>query len=138
GHYGTFLFSELVHVALSPAVQKWLFLGFFIAFAIKAPLWPFHTWLPDAAAAAPPGTAVLLVGVLDKVGTFGMLRYCLELFPDASHYFTPVVIVLCLIGIVYGALLAVGQTDLKRLIAYTSISHFGFIGLGIFAMTSQA
>src|ERR1700756_1384336 len=80
GHHGTFLFNVLIHVTLSPTVSKWLFLGFFIAFAIKAPLWPFHTWLPDAAAAAPPGAAVLLVGVLDKVGTFGMLRYCFELF----------------------------------------------------------
>jgi NADH-quinone oxidoreductase subunit M len=98
GHHGTFLFSELVHVVLSPAVQKWLFLGFFIAFAIKAPLWPFHTWLPDAAAAAPPGAAVLLVGVLDKVGTFGMLRYCFELFPSGAKYFTPLVITLSVIA----------------------------------------
>ncbi len=118
-------------------MQKWLFLGFFIAFAIKAPLWPFHTWLPDAAAAAPPGAAVLLVGVLDKVGTFGMLRYCLPLFPSGAKYFTPLVITLAVIGIFYGALLAIGQQDMKRLIAYTSVSHFGFIALGIFAMTTQ-
>ena len=111
-------------------------LGFFIAFAIKAPLWPVHTWLPDAAAEAPPGGAVLLVGVLDKVGTFGMIRFCLPLFPDASQWATPVVITLAVIGILYGALLAIGQTDMKRLIAYTSISHFGFIVLGIFAMTT--
>src|SRR6266567_1658539 len=137
GHHGSFLFSELVHVALSPAVQKWLSLGVFIAFAIKAPLWPFHTWLPDAAAAAPPGAAVLLVGVLDKVGTFGMLRYCFELFPNGAKYFTPLVITLAVIGILYGAIVAIGQQDMKRLIAYTSISHFGFIALGIFAMTSQ-
>ena len=137
GHHGTFLFSELVHVALSPTVQKWLFLGFFIAFAIKAPLWPFHTWLPDAAAAAPPGAAVLLVGVLDKVGTFGMLRYCFELFPSGAKYFTPLVITLSVIGILYGAIVAIGQQSMKRLIAYTSVSHFGFIALGIFAMTSQ-
>ena len=137
GHHGTFLFSELIHVSLSPAVQKWLFLGFFIAFAIKAPLWPFHTWLPDAAAAAPPGAAVLLVGVLDKVGTFGMLRYCFELFPSGAKYFTPLVITLSVIGILYGAIVAIGQQSMKRLIAYTSVSHFGFIALGIFAMTSQ-
>jgi NADH-quinone oxidoreductase subunit M len=137
GHHGSFLFSELEHVSLSPAVQKWLFLGFFIAFAIKAPLWPFHTWLPDAAASAQPGTAVLLVGVLDKVGTFGMLRYCFELFPSGAKYFTPLVITLAVIGILYGAIVAIGQQDMKRLIAYTSISHFGFIALGIFAMTSQ-
>ncbi len=127
----------LIHVPLSPTVQKWLFLGFFIAFAIKAPLWPFHTWLPDAAAASPPGAAVLLVGVLDKVGTFGMLRYCFELFPAGAKYFTPLVITLAVIGILYGAIVAIGQADMKRLIAYTSISHFGFIALGIFAMTTQ-
>jgi NADH-quinone oxidoreductase subunit M len=137
GHHGTFLFSQLIHVTLDPTVQKWLFLGFFIAFAIKAPLWPFHTWLPDAAASAQPGGAVLLVGVLDKVGTFGMIRYCLELFPSASKYFTPLVIILSVIGILYGAIVAIGQADLKRLIAYTSVSHFGFISLGIFAMTTQ-
>jgi len=137
GHQGTFLFSQLTHVAFSPAAQKWLFLGFFVAFAIKAPLWPFHTWLPDAATSAQPGAAVLLVGVLDKVGTFGMLRYCLELFPSASHFFTPLIIVLSVIGILYGAIVAIGQTDMKRLIAYTSVSHMGLITLGIFAMTSQ-
>ena len=134
---GTFSFTILEQLNLDPGTQKLLFLGFFIAFAIKAPLVPFHTWLPDTAAASTPGTAVLLVGVLDKVGTFGMIRLCLPLFPDASRYFTPVIIVLCVVGIVYGALLAIGQTDLKRLIAYTSVSHFGFIGLGIFAMTTQ-
>jgi NADH-quinone oxidoreductase subunit M len=137
GHPGTFLFGPLTHVVLSPTTQKWLFLGFFIAFAIKAPLWPFHTWLPDSATAAQPGTAVLLVGVMDKVGTFGMIRYCLQLFPEASRYFTPLIIVLAVIGILYGAIVAIGQRDLKRLIAYTSISHFGFIVLGIFALTTQ-
>jgi NADH-quinone oxidoreductase subunit M len=137
GHQGTFLFNQLIHVSLSPTTQKWLFLGFFVAFAIKAPLWPFHTWLPDAATAAQPGAAVLLVGVLDKVGTFGMIRYCLELFPSAAHYFTPLVIVLSVIGILYAAIVAIGQRDLKRLIAYTSVSHMGLITLGIFAMTSQ-
>ena len=136
GH-GTFLFSSLIHLHLSTTVQKWLFLGFFIAFAIKAPLWPFHTWLPDAATAAQPGAAVLLVGMLDKVGTFGMIRYCLELFPAASKYFTPLVLALAVVGILYAAIVAIGQADLKRLIAYTSVSHFGFIALGIFAMTSQ-
>jgi NADH-quinone oxidoreductase subunit M len=137
GHHGTFLFSTLVHVALSSAVQKWLFLGFFIAFAIKAPLWPFHTWLPDAAASAQPGAAVLMLGVMDKVGTFGMIRYCLELFPTAAHYFTPLILVLAVISILYGAIVAIGQTSMKRLIGYTSVSHFGFIILGIFAFTSQ-
>ena len=121
----------------STAVERWLFLGFFIAFAIKAPMWPVHTWLPDAAAQAPAGVSVLLVGVLDKVGTFGMMTLCLPLFPEASRWAAPVVIVLALVSIVYGALLAIGQSDLLRLIAFTSISHFGFIVLGIFAMTSS-
>jgi len=137
GHPGTFLFSQLTQLAFSPQVQKWLFLGFFVAFAIKAPLWPFHTWLPDAATSAQPGAAVLLVGVLDKVGTFGMIRYCLELFPAAARYFTPLIIVLAVVAILYGAIVAIGQADIKRLIAYTSISHFGFIALGIFVLTSQ-
>ena len=119
------------------ATQKWLFLGFFIAFAIKAPLVPFHTWLPDAGAEAPAGGAALLVGVLDKVGTFGFLRYCLPLFPDASKYFAPAILVLSVIGILYAAFLAIGQRDMKRLVAYTSVAHFGFIGLGIFAFTTQ-
>src|ERR1700733_2835037 len=137
GDHGSFLFSELVHVSLSPTVQKWLFLGFFIAFAIKAPVWPFHTWLPDAADSAQPGTAVLMLGMMDKVETFGMLRYCLELFPAGAKYFTPLIITLAVIGTLYGAIVAIGQAGLKRLMGYVSISHFGLITLGIFAMTSQ-
>ncbi len=117
--------------------ERWLMLGFLFAFAVKAPMVPFHTWLPDAAAEATPGTSVLLVGVLDKIGTFGMLRYCLGLFPNASEWATPVVLALALVSVLYGALLAIGQTDIKRLIAYTSISHFGFIVMGIYALTSQ-
>lgn len=128
--------SEL-HNYISPMTQNLLFLGFFIAFAIKAPLWPLHTWLPDAAKAGTPGTSVLLLGVLDKVGTFGMIHFCIGLFPEASKTFTPVIIALSVISIIYGAFLAIGARDLKRLIAYTSISHFGFITMGIFAMTSQ-
>jgi len=137
GHQGTFLFTQLTHLTLSHTTQDWLFLGFFIAFAIKAPLFPFHTWLPDAATSAQPGAAVLLVGVLDKVGTFGMIRYCLDLFPSAAHFFTPLVIVLAVAGVLYGAIVAIGQRDIKRLIAYTSVSHMGLITLGIFAMTSE-
>jgi len=122
---------------LSHGEQAALFLGFFIAFAIKAPLWPFHTWLPDAASEAPTGTAVMLVGVLDKVGTFGFLRFCIPLFPWAAREFAPWVMVLCVIGVLYGALVAIGQKDLKRLVAYSSVSHFGFIALGVFAFTTQ-
>jgi NADH-quinone oxidoreductase subunit M len=126
-----------MHNYMSSTTQNLLFLGFFIAFAIKAPVWPLHTWLPDAAASATPGTSVLLLGVLDKVGTFGMIRFCLSLYPDASKTFTPVIITLAVISILYGAFLAIGARDIKRLIAYTSISHFGFITMGIFAMTTQ-
>ncbi|MBI3430500.1 MAG: NADH-quinone oxidoreductase subunit M [Actinobacteria bacterium] len=133
----TFDIGALSQLQMSSTTQNFLFLGFFIAFAIKAPLWPFHTWLPDAADAATPGTSVLLLGVLDKVGTFGMIRYSLALFPEASKTFTPVILVLAVISIIYGAFMAIGQTDFKRLIAYTSVSHFGFITMGIFAMTSQ-
>jgi NADH-quinone oxidoreductase subunit M len=137
GH--TFDITKLseMHNFMSPMTQNLLFLGFFIAFAIKAPLWPLHTWLPDAAASGTPGTSVLLLGVLDKVGTFGMIRFCLTLFPDASKTFTPLIITLAVISILYGAFLAIGAKDVKRLIAYTSISHFGFITMGIFAMTTQ-
>ena len=136
----TFDIAELSKLSqvMSPTTQNLLFLGFFIAFAIKAPIWPLHTWLPDAAQSASPGTSVLLLGVLDKVGTFGMIRYCLTLFPDASKTFTPIIIVFAVISILYGAFLAIGARDIKRLIAYTSISHFGFITMGIFAMTTQA
>jgi NADH-quinone oxidoreductase subunit M len=135
---GTFDYRVLIlHLHISHGEQIALFLGFFIAFAIKAPLWPFHTWLPDAASEAPTGTAVMLVGVLDKVGTFGFLRYCIPLFPYASKLFAPYVLGLCVVGILYGALLAIGQRDMKRLVAYSSVSHFGFIALGIFAFTTQ-
>ena len=134
----TFDITALSTLEIDTTTQNFLFLGFFIAFAIKAPLWPLHTWLPDAAKSATPGTSVLLLGVLDKVGTFGMIRYCVELFPDASRTFTPLIITLAVISILYGAFLAIGQKDIKSLIAFTSISHFGFITLGIFAMTTQS
>ncbi|GAA1595467.1 NADH-quinone oxidoreductase subunit M [Kribbella hippodromi] len=133
----SYLLTDLMKLDISQNTERWLFLGFFFAFAVKAPMVPFHTWLPDAAGEATPGTSVLLVGILDKIGTFGMIRFCLGLFPNASEWATPVVLVLALISVLYGALLAIGQTDIKRLIAYTSISHFGFIVMGIFALTSQ-
>ena len=134
---GSFDVTALSHLKISHNTQDWLFLGFFIAFAIKAPLFPFHTWLPGAAKSATPGTSILVLGVLDKVGTYGMIRFCLALFPEATKTFAPYIIVLSLISIIYGAFMAIGQKDLNSLIAFTSISHFGFIVLGIFAMTSQ-
>ncbi|MFJ7276575.1 NADH-quinone oxidoreductase subunit M [Kitasatospora sp. NPDC098663] len=141
--FGTFDLQTLTSaiadgkLQLSGTAEKALFLGFFFAFAVKAPLWPLHTWLPNAMGEATAGTAVLITAVVDKVGTFAMLRFCLGLFPHASKTFAPVILVLSVIGIIYGALLAVGQKDIKRLVAYASISHFGFIIMGIFALTSQ-
>ncbi|MFJ6385206.1 NADH-quinone oxidoreductase subunit M [Kitasatospora sp. NPDC092039] len=141
--FGTFDLPTLTsaiadgRIQLTGAAEKALFLGFFFAFAVKAPLWPLHTWLPNAMGESTAGTAVLITAVVDKVGTFAMLRFCLGLFPNASKTFAPAILVLALIGIVYGALLAVGQKDIKRLVAYASISHFGFIIMGVFALTSQ-
>ncbi|MET9425893.1 MULTISPECIES: NADH-quinone oxidoreductase subunit M [unclassified Streptomyces] len=140
---GSFSLSEIAEarangsLEMATTTERLLFLGFFFAFAIKAPLWPLHTWLPNAMGEATAPVAVLITAVVDKVGTFAMLRFCLQLFPEASKWATPAIIVLALVSIVYGALLAVGQRDIKRLIAYASVSHFGFIILGIFAMTSQ-
>lgn len=140
---GTFSLTEIVHARangslhMATSTERWLFLGFFFAFAVKAPLWPLHTWLPNAMGEATAPVAVLITAVVDKVGTFAMLRFCLQLYPEASKWATPVILILALISIIYGALVAVGQRDIKRLVAYASISHFGFIILGIFAMTSQ-
>jgi len=137
GGHPTYLVSDLAALNLDGDTGRWLFVGFFIAFAIKCPLFPVHTWLADTTASATPGTSVLLVCVLDKIGTYGMIRFCLGLFPEASDWATPVVIAMALISIVYGALVAVGQDDMLRLIGLTSLSHFGFIVLGIFVMNSQ-
>ncbi len=133
----SYLYSDLSTMTIDPTTQKWLFAGFFIAFAVKAPMFPVHTWLADTTQQATTGTSVLLVCVLDKIGTFGMLRICLGILPDASVWATPVVVTLALISIVYGALVAIGQDDILRLIGLTSLSHFGFIVLGIFVFTSQ-
>jgi NADH-quinone oxidoreductase subunit M len=122
---------------LSPTVERWLFLAFFVAFAIKVPLFPFHTWLPDAHVEAPTAGSVILAGVLLKMGTYGMLRFCLPLFPHASREFAPLIIVLAIIGIIYGALVAMVQPDLKKLVAYSSVAHLGFCVLGIFVLNIQ-
>ena len=137
---GTLDFATLRGIAdqIPAGTQMWIFAGFAIAFAIKAPLVPLHTWLPDAGAEAPVGAGTLLVGILDKVGTFGFLRICLPLLPVASSRLAWLIITLSVIGILYGAIVAAGQTDMKRFVTYTSISHFGFICLGVFAFTSQA
>ncbi len=137
---GTFDWATLRGIAheIPTSTQLWIFAGFAIAFAIKAPLVPFHTWLPDAGSEAPVGAGTLLVGVLDKVGTFGFLRICVPLLPAASSKLAWLIITLAVVGIIYGAIVAAGQTDLKRFVTYTSIAHFGFIALGVFAFTTQA
>jgi NADH-quinone oxidoreductase subunit M len=130
----------LDHLSTTPLLfaqqERWLFLAFFVAFAIKVPLFPFHTWLPDAHVEAPTAGSVLLAGVLLKMGTYGMLRFCLPLFPNASREFAPVICALALIGIIYGALVAMVQPDLKKLVAYSSVAHMGFCVLGIFVFNT--
>lgn len=134
----TFDYFALMGTPVSPEVAFWLMLGFFVAFAVKLPAVPLHTWLPDAHAEAPTAGSVDLAGLVLKVGAYGMLRFIFPLFPEAGAKIAPVAMALGVVGIVYGAVVAFGQTDLKRLIAYTSISHMGFVLLGIFAWNSLA
>jgi NADH-quinone oxidoreductase subunit M len=136
---GTFDLRALTEVAATLPVTtgRWLFLAFFVAFAVKVPLFPLHTWLPDAHTEAPTAGSVLLAGVLLKVGTYGLLRFNLTLFPEAATYFRTAVMVLAVIGIIYGAAVALVQVDIKRLVAYSSVSHLGFVVLGMFAFTTQ-
>ena len=125
-------------MVLSPRAELLLFLAFFIAFAIKIPLFPFHTWLPDAHVEAPTAGSVILAGVLLKMGTYGLLRFCLPLFPNASILLAPLICGLAIVGILYGALVAMVQTDVKKLVAYSSVSHLGFVVLGIFSFNFQS
>jgi NADH-quinone oxidoreductase subunit M len=125
------------NLVLSPTQQYWLFLAFFFAFAIKVPLFPLHTWLPDAHVEAPTAGSVILAGVLLKMGTYGIVRFCLPMFPEATRELTPFISLLAVVGIVYGALVAMVQTDIKKLVAYSSVSHLGFVILGIFALNEQ-
>jgi NADH-quinone oxidoreductase subunit M len=142
---GTFTFSypEILaaltsgRLVIEPRIELLLFGAFFLAFAIKVPLFPFHTWLPDAHVEAPTAGSVLLAGVLLKMGTYGLIRFSLPLFPNVSHIFGPFISLLAVVGIVYGALVAMVQPDMKKLVAYSSVSHLGFIVLGIFSFTTQ-
>src|SRR5256714_963441 len=140
---GTFDYTLLIETlkanagAISPRAEFWLFLAFAFAFCIKVPLWPFHTWLPDAHTEAPTAGSVILAGVLLKMGTYGLLRFNFVLFPNASKQFAPIMITLAVIGIIYGALVAMVQPDVKRLVAYSSVSHMGFVVLGLFSFTEQ-
>jgi NADH-quinone oxidoreductase subunit M len=124
-----------MQVPLHP--QFWFFLAFALAFAIKVPLFPFHTWLPDAHVEAPTAGSVILAGVMLKMGTYGLVRFAFPLFPEAATYFAPALAVLAVIGIIYGALVAMVQPDMKKLVAYSSVSHLGFVVLGIAAMNTQ-
>src|SRR5437867_231139 len=140
---GTFDYTVLMQTlrtnitAISPRAEFWLFLAFAFAFCIKVPLWPLHTWLPDAHTEAPTAGSVILAGVLLKMGTYGLLRFNFGLFPNASKQFAPIMITLAVIGIIYGALVAMVQPDVKRLVAYSSVSHMGFVVLGLFSFTEQ-
>jgi len=135
GH--TFDIVLLSRVGYSPTIQSWLFWAFFIAFAVKVPMFPFHTWLPDAHVEAPTAGSVLLASVLLKMGAYGFLRFTLPMLPDATLVFMPIMIALSVTAIIYGAYMALAQTDLKKLIAYSSVSHMGFVTLGIFALNAQ-
>jgi NADH-quinone oxidoreductase subunit M len=129
----------LNHIStFSPVLQKWLWLAFFASFAVKVPMWPVHTWLPDAHVEAPTAGSVILAGILLKMGGYGFLRFSLPLFPLASSYFTPLIFTLSAIAVIYTSLVALAQTDMKKLIAYSSIAHMGFVTMGIFAVTQEA
>src|SRR5499425_48334 len=134
----TFQYSELLGTQLGSGAELAIMLGFFVAFAVKLPVVPLHTWLPDAHTEAPTAGSVILAGLLLKTGAYGLMRFVIPLFPHAAHEFTPVALALAVIGIVYGAVMAFSQTDLKRLVAYTSVSHLGFVLLGIFAWNPLA
>ena len=123
---------------LPASLQKWLFLAFFASFAVKVPMWPVHTWLPDAHVEAPTAGSVILAGVLLKMGGYGFVRFSLPLFPLASHYFTPLMFTLSAVAVIYTSLVALAQTNMKKLIAYSSIAHMGFVTMGIFAVTTEA
>jgi len=134
----TFEYEDLLHTPLDPHTAMWIMLGFFIAFAVKLPMVPFHTWLADAHTQAPTAGSIILAGLLLKTGAYGLIRFVVPLFPGAAREFAPVAMTLAVVGILYGAILAFGQIDLKRLVAHTSISHLGFVLLGVFAANALA
>jgi NADH-quinone oxidoreductase subunit M len=134
---GTTDIPALAAFTFSPEVQFWLFLGFFASFAVKVPMWPVHTWLPDAHVQAPTAGSMILAGVLLKMGGYGFLRFSLPMFPDASEYFAPFIFVLSIIAVIYTSLVALAQSDMKKLIAYSSVAHMGFVTIGIFTLTEQ-
>jgi NADH-quinone oxidoreductase subunit M len=136
---GVYTFDILTYynIGLPPNIQMWLFLAFFLAFAIKVPMFPFHTWLPDAHVEAPTAGSVILAGVLLKMGTYGFLRFSLPIFPKATIDFMPAIIILSVVAIIYGALVSLAQDDIKKLVAYSSVSHLGYCTLGMFALNPE-
>jgi NADH-quinone oxidoreductase subunit M len=142
-HTGTFNYPEILaqlssgKLAFSPSQQMLLFLAFFLAFAVKVPIFPLHTWLPDAHGEAPTAGSVMLASVMLKMGTYGLARFCLPMFPSAARACAPWIVVLAIIGIIYGALVAMVQPNMKKLVAYSSVSHLGFVVLGIFSFTQN-
>jgi NADH-quinone oxidoreductase subunit M len=135
--FGIDTLMQFASTQLSTTTAAWLFFGFAIAFAVKVPLFPLHTWLPDAHTEAPTAGSIILAGVLLKLGTYGFIRIAIAFFPDAAHTYAPILLSLSVIGIIYGAIVATMQPDLKRLIAYSSIAHLGFVVLGIASLTKQ-
>ena len=135
--FGTTDIPSILNLSLPFYIQIWLWLAFFSSFAVKIPMWPFHTWLPDAHVEAPTEGSVILAGILLKLGGYGFIRFNLSMLPDASIFFTPFVFGLSLIAIVYTSLVAIVQNDMKKLIAYSSVAHMGFVTLGIFSATIQ-
>ncbi len=134
---GTTDITVLLKTAFDPKMQTWLWLAFFASFAVKMPMWPVHTWLPDAHVEAPTAGSVILAAILLKMGGYGFIRFSLPMFPDASHYFTPLVFALSVIAIIYTSLVALAQENMKKLIAYSSVAHMGFVTMGIFAANTQ-
>ena len=134
---GTTDIPVLAEFDFAPALQFWLFLGFFASFAVKVPMWPVHTWLPDAHVQAPTAGSMILAGVLLKMGGYGFIRFSLPMFPEASDLFAPMIFVLSVIAVIYTSLVALAQSDMKKLIAYSSVAHMGFVTIGIFSMNEQ-
>ena len=134
---GTTDIPKLSEFEFAPSLQTWLFLGFFASFAVKVPMWPVHTWLPDAHVEAPTAGSMILAGVLLKMGGYGFLRFSLPMFPEASEYFAPFIFFLSVVAVIYTSLVALAQSDMKKLIAYSSVAHMGFVTIGIFSLNEQ-